>query len=173
MDGFDIQAIGVSLPFLFQGFGLSLFLTVIAMIGRILFGLVLALVRLSRYRFAGVIAAAYVNGFRAVPLILVIFWFYFLVPLLLGYSVGALYSAIIAFVMFEAAYYSEIIRAGIRASPGDSGTPLPHPECHRRRRFALSSCLKRSATCSRSWSPKPSSFSRTQPSSTSSRLATS
>jgi glutamate/aspartate transport system permease protein len=59
------------------------------------------------------VAAAYVNFFRSLPLILVIFWLYFLVPLILGHSVGSFYSVLVAFVLFEAAYYSEIVRAGI------------------------------------------------------------
>ena len=111
----DFAVIWRSLPFLFDGLQLSLLLTVAAMAGGITLGLVLAVVRLSRWRVAATFAAAYVNGFRAVPLVLVIFWFYFLVPLALGHSVDALHSALIAFTLFEAAYYSEIIRAGLQS----------------------------------------------------------
>jgi glutamate/aspartate transport system permease protein len=85
------------------------------MLGGIALGLLLAVIRLSRWRAAAALAAIYVNGFRAVPLVLVIFWFYFLVPLALGHAVDALQSALIAFTLFEAAYYSEIIRAGLRS----------------------------------------------------------
>jgi glutamate/aspartate transport system permease protein len=106
MSGFDISVILGALPFLAKGLGLSLGLTAIAMIGGLALGLVIAIVRLSRFRVLAMLAALYVSGFRAVPLILVIFWFYFLVPLLLGRPVGALYSVLIAFVMFEGAYYS-------------------------------------------------------------------
>jgi glutamate/aspartate transport system permease protein len=84
MSGFDISVILGALPFLAKGLGLSLGLTAIAMIGGLALGLVIAIVRLSRFRVLAMLAALYVNGFRAVPLILVIFWFYFLVPLLLG-----------------------------------------------------------------------------------------
>src|SRR3546814_8807077 len=73
------------------------------------------LFRSTNIRFASNIAAIYVNCFRAIPLILVIFWFYFLVPLLVGQPVGALSSVIIAFIMFEGAYYSEILRAGLQS----------------------------------------------------------
>ncbi len=111
---FDLTALAKALPFLLEGLALSLFLTVVAMVGGIVLGLGLAIVRLSRRPVAAALAAAYVNGFRAIPLVLVIFWFYFLVPLLLGQAVGALHAALIAFVLFEAAYYSEIIRAGIQ-----------------------------------------------------------
>lgn len=114
---FDYGVIQRSLPFLLEGLALSLFLTIVAMAGGIVIGLALAIVRLSRFRIGAAMAAAYVNGFRAIPLVLVIFWFYFLVPLLLGHSMGALQSAIVAFALFEAAYYSEIIRAGIQGIP--------------------------------------------------------
>jgi len=85
-------------------------------------GTVLALMRLSRYRLLSAFAGTYVNFFRSMPLVLVIFWFYFLVPLMLrgvidNPSVGPLYSAFIAFAIFEAAFYCEIIRAGIQSIP--------------------------------------------------------
>jgi glutamate/aspartate transport system permease protein len=111
----DFAVVFRAVPFLLHGLALSFFLTAIAMAGGIAIGLVLAVVRLSRWRVPALAAAAYVNGFRAIPLVLVIFWFYFLVPLALGHPVDALQSAIIAFVLFEAAYYSEIIRAGLKS----------------------------------------------------------
>jgi glutamate/aspartate transport system permease protein len=111
----DFPIITRSLPFLAEGLTLSFLLTVVAIVGGIAIGLLLAVIRLSTWRAAALIATAYVNGFRAIPLVLVIFWFYFLVPIALGHPVNALQSAIIAFVLFEAAYYSEIIRAGLRS----------------------------------------------------------
>jgi len=112
---FDASVILKAWPFLLEGLGLSLMLTLVAMTGGLVLGLFLALARRSRHRLLAGAAAAYVNGFRAVPLILVIFWFYFLVPLIVGRPVGALTSALIAFTLFEAAYYSEIIRAGLQS----------------------------------------------------------
>ncbi|TQV82180.1 amino acid ABC transporter permease [Denitrobaculum tricleocarpae] len=115
MSDFDLSVIADNLPFLWQGLQLSLFLTLLAIVGGIILGTVLALMRLSGFAPLSLFAAAYVNLIRSVPLILVIFWFYFLVPLALGRPIGGFYSALIAFVMFEAAYYSEIIRAGIQS----------------------------------------------------------
>lgn len=112
---FDFQVIVKSLPFLWKGLQLSLWLTLIAVVGGIFFGTLLALMRMSKFRIVSFIAASYVNLLRSVPLILVIFWFYFLVPLAIGRPIGAFYSAVIAFVIFESAYYSEIIRAGIQS----------------------------------------------------------
>lgn len=115
MGDFDLSVIWNNLPFLWQGLQLSLWLTLLAVIGGIVLGTGLALMRLSGILPLSLVAAGYVNLIRSVPLILVIFWFYFLVPLALGRPIGGFYSALIAFVMFEAAYYSEIIRAGIQS----------------------------------------------------------
>ncbi|MEK0163699.1 ABC transporter permease subunit [Phaeobacter sp. A36a-5a] len=115
MGDFDLSVIWNSLPFLWQGLQLSLWLTLLAVIGGIILGTGLAMMRLSGIVPLALAAAGYVNLIRSVPLILVIFWFYFLVPLALGRPIGGFYSALIAFVMFEAAYYSEIIRAGIQS----------------------------------------------------------
>lgn len=115
MGDFDFDVIIKSLPFLWQGLQLSLWLTFLAIIGGIVLGTLLALARLSSIKPLSLLAATYVNLLRSVPLILVIFWFYFLVPLALGRPIGGFYSALIAFVMFEAAYYSEIMRAGIQS----------------------------------------------------------
>lgn len=114
MTDFDFGVIWTSLPFLWEGLQLSLWLTFLAVIGGIVLGTLLTLARLSGILPLALIAAGYVNLIRSVPLILVIFWFYFLVPLVLGRPVGSFYSALIAFVLFEAAYYSEIMRAGIQ-----------------------------------------------------------
>lgn len=115
MSDFDFAVIADNLPFLMQGLQLSLWLTFLAMLGGIVLGTVLALMRLSGILPLSLVAGTYVNLIRSVPLILVIFWFYFLVPLALGRPIGNFYSALIAFTLFEAAYFSEIIRAGIQS----------------------------------------------------------
>jgi glutamate/aspartate transport system permease protein len=115
MGDFDFAVIVNNLRFLWQGLQLSLLLTFLAVLGGIALGTLLALARLSGIKPLALAAAAYVNLIRSVPLILVIFWFYFLVPLAVGRPIGGFYSALIAFVMFEAAYYSEIMRAGIQS----------------------------------------------------------
>lgn len=123
--GFDFDVIERSLPYLWKGMLFSLNLTLLAMLGGIVLGTLLALMRLSSYRILNVPAGAYVNLLRSIPLILVIFWFYFLVPLVVkaisgdqyATGIGPFYSALIAFTIFEAAYYCEIIRAGIQSVP--------------------------------------------------------
>ena len=110
---FDFDIVIRSIPTLWEGMLLTLLLTVLAIGGGILGGTFLALCRLSPFRWLSFVGGSYVNFFRSMPLILVIFWFYFLVPLIVGRPVGSFYSVLIAFVLFEAAYYCEIIRAGI------------------------------------------------------------
>ena len=111
--GFDFQVIVNSWPFLWNGLLLTFQLTALAVAGGITLGLILAVARLSGIKPLEWLVATYVNFLRSMPLILVIFWFYTLVPKLTGTSVSGFYSVLIAFIMFEAAYYSEIIRAGI------------------------------------------------------------
>lgn len=113
MMDFDYDIIWNNLPFLWEGMKVTLLLTFLAIVGGLFLGTILALVRVAKIPILAWVAAAYVNFFRSLPLILVIFWLYFLVPLILGRSVGSFYSVLVAFVLFEAAYYSEIVRAGI------------------------------------------------------------
>ena len=108
---------GVVSGFVVKGFFFSIQLTLIAMIGGIALGTVLALMRLSGKPWLVMPAAAYVNTLRSIPLVMVILWFFLLIPLLIGRPMGAELSAIITFTVFEAAYYSEIMRAGIQSVP--------------------------------------------------------
>lgn len=103
--------------FIIKGLVFSVMLTIVATLGGILFGTLLALMRLSGKKILVVPATIYVNGMRSVPLVMVILWFFLLVPLLIGKPIGAEMSAVITFVAFEAAYFSEIMRAGIQSIP--------------------------------------------------------
>ncbi|PFH09220.1 glutamate/aspartate transport system permease protein [Collimonas sp. PA-H2] len=123
---FDFDVIQRSWFYLFTtGMKFTLTLTLVAMIGGILFGTVLAMMRLSHNKVISLIATSYVNLIRSVPLVLVIFWFYFLVPYIGAWiigaqqpvQVGAFSSALITFILFEAAYYCEIMRSGIQSIP--------------------------------------------------------
>ena len=116
MDGdFDFAIILASVPYLAEGMVLSFQLALWGISGGLLFGTILALCRLSPFAPLSFIAGSYVNFFRSMPLILVIFWFYFLVPFIVGRPIGGFWSVTIAFIMFEAAYYCEIMRAGIQS----------------------------------------------------------
>ena len=114
---FSFFNLDVISKFIWNGLWFSVYLTVIATLGGLFFGTVLALMRLSGKKVLMVPATFYVNGMRSIPLVMVILWFYLLVPLLTGKPIGAELSAIITFVAFEAAYFSEIMRAGIQSIP--------------------------------------------------------
>jgi glutamate/aspartate transport system permease protein len=101
--------------FILKGLIFSTQLTLISMLGGIVIGTILALMRLSGKKWLVMAAAFYVNTLRSIPLVMVILWFFLLIPLLIGRSLGAELSAIITFTVFEAAYYSEIMRAGIQS----------------------------------------------------------
>ena len=121
---FDFGVILRNLPYLMKvGMTFTLTLTALAIILGVFFGTLLAMMRLSGFKSLSLFATGYINLMRSVPLVLVIFWFYFLVPYIgawiIGASqpvqVGAFLSSVITFSMFEAAYYAEIMRAGIQS----------------------------------------------------------
>jgi glutamate/aspartate transport system permease protein len=123
---FDFDVIIRSLPYLFyDGMTFTLMLTAFATAGGIVFGTLLAMMRLSGFAPISLIAVGYVNLMRSVPLLLVIFWFYFLVPYIGQWmtgadrpiQVGAFVSSFVTFTLFEAAYFAEIMRAGIQSIP--------------------------------------------------------
>jgi len=110
--------------FVVKGFYFSIMLTIVATIGGVLFGTVLALMRLSGKKWLDAPAAIYVNGMRSIPLVMVILWFFLLVPASFYATFGSIgsnyrseISAVITFIAFEAAYFSEIMRAGIQSIP--------------------------------------------------------
>jgi glutamate/aspartate transport system permease protein len=115
MAEFDLAYLTSALPLLWDGMEVTLLLTLFGVVGGLALGAVLAVLRLSRAKPLALLAAGYVTFFRSIPILLGIFWFYFLVPLWLGRPVGGFYAALIGFVLFEAAYFCEIIRAGIQS----------------------------------------------------------
>ncbi|HLU19807.1 MAG TPA: ABC transporter permease subunit [Pusillimonas sp.] len=126
MTEFDFETIVRTAPYVIQvGLVFTLKLTLLSTAGAIVLGTLLALMRLSSNRLVSGLAGSYVNLMRALPLILIIFWFYFLVPYIVGWvtqagqpvPVGGFTSALITFILFEAAYFCEIMRAGIQSIP--------------------------------------------------------
>ncbi len=112
---FSFLTLDVISGYVVKGFFFSVQLTLIAMLGGIVLGTLLALMRLSGRAWLVMPAAGYVNMMRSVPLVMVILWFFLLIPLVIGRPLGVEMSAIITFTLFEAAYYSEIMRAGIQS----------------------------------------------------------
>ena len=121
----DFGVVERSLPYLWYGFRYTVQLTAIAALGGLFFGTLLAMARLASRKWLALPASGYVNLMRSIPLVLVIFWFFFLMPQMLQaltgserpVQIGAERTAIITFIMFEAAYFCEIMRAGIQSIP--------------------------------------------------------
>ena len=119
----DLSAITSVVPFLLSGLLFTIQITVVGVAGGIVFGSLLAVARLSSNRLLSAFATAYINLMRSIPLIMVIFWVFFLVPWAIGWltnggrpvAVGASLTIYVTFVLFEAAYYAEIVRAGFRS----------------------------------------------------------
>jgi glutamate/aspartate transport system permease protein len=118
---FDWSSIPGALPYLWAGMLRTLQITAVAIGVGIVLGTLIAVMRLSKNWFISNLAALYVNGFRSIPLVMVLLWFYLLVPQLISRLIGRpnldirLLSAFVAFALFEASYYAEIIRAGIQS----------------------------------------------------------
>jgi glutamate/aspartate transport system permease protein len=107
----------VLVSYVSRGLLFSLELTLVAMIGGIVLGTLLALMRLSSKPWLSQPAGVYINVMRSIPLVMVILWFFLLIPLFIGRPLGAELSALVTFTLFEAAYYAEIMRAGIQSVP--------------------------------------------------------
>ena len=125
MGDLDFGVVARTWPYLLGGLRYTVQLTVVAAIGGTVFGTLLAMARLSSFRPLALLAAGYVNLMRSLPLLLVIFWFYFLMPVLVQSitgaerpaQIGAERSAYFTFILFEGAYFCEIMRAGIQSIP--------------------------------------------------------
>ena len=123
MNHFDFSVIAQAGPFLLNGLVFSLELTAVGFLGGLVLGIGLALVKHLEVPVASQLAGAYITLIRSVPLIMVLFWFFFLMPLVLmgltGASrpvqIGPVWTAFVTFTLFEAAYYAEIIRAGFKS----------------------------------------------------------
>jgi len=117
MGEFDLSVIAANFGFLMRGLFTTFQLAVVAITGGLLLGIVVGFVRLSTHKIIFYPATAFVYFLRSLPVILVIFWFYFLIPVIVGRPLVDFLSASIAFIVFEAAHFAEIIRAGIQSIP--------------------------------------------------------
>jgi glutamate/aspartate transport system permease protein len=129
---YDWSSIRPGLPFLWKGMKTTLYITIVAMAAGIALGTVLAILRMARNRVLAWLAAAYVNAFRSIPLVMVVLWFYLLMPAVIVWIFNlprqadtALTTALVTFSLFQAAYYAEVIRAGIQSvKSGQVGAAL-------------------------------------------------
>ncbi|ENN92479.1 amino acid ABC transporter permease [Bartonella bovis] len=117
--GFDFSffTFDIFLSYILPGLLFSVFLTLFATVFGLIFGILLAMTRLSSIKLLSSLAVIYITAMRSIPLVMVILWFFILLPFLTGTSIGANKSALITFTAFEAAYFAEIIRAGLSSIP--------------------------------------------------------
>ncbi|MET3559876.1 glutamate/aspartate transport system permease protein [Bartonella japonica] len=110
---FSFFTFDIFCSYILSGLFFSVFLTIFATVLGLIFGTLLAMMRLSSIKLLSWFAIIYITAMRSIPLVMVILWFFVLLPFLTGTSIGANKSALITFTAFETAYFAEIIRAGI------------------------------------------------------------
>jgi His/Glu/Gln/Arg/opine family amino acid ABC transporter permease subunit len=113
----DFNFLSTYLPYLLDGLAVTIQLAAISLVGSLALGTVLAMMRLSPFWWIRWPAILYVDTVRMVPLIMVIFWFFFLLPILIGQPVAAMVAALAALIAFNASYMAEVIRSGIQSVP--------------------------------------------------------
>jgi len=116
---FRFDVVWNNMPFLFEGLWLTLTISFLALAISMVLGLLVAVVRLSRNRGVSFIAATYVEVFRDTPVLVQLFWFYYVLPILLGIQISAFGAALIGLTLHSAAFLGEVYRAGIQAVPSD------------------------------------------------------
>ncbi|ROZ69651.1 amino acid ABC transporter permease [Ramlibacter sp. WS9] len=99
------------------GIACTLILSVLGIALAFPLSVLLALARLSPWRLLNWPATGLVYVVRGVPLLMVILWVYFLVPLVIGHNVSGFVTMLVTLVIYEGAYLSEVVRAGIEALP--------------------------------------------------------
>ncbi len=113
----DLRVIVENAPYMLTGLQLTVILSVVSMVGSFAGGAVFAMLRLSPWWWLRWPAILYIDIVRTVPLIMVIFWAFFLMPVLTGHATTPVKAALFALVLFNTSYMAEVIRAGIQSIP--------------------------------------------------------
>jgi polar amino acid transport system permease protein len=110
-------AIFANLPYLLRGLELTIMLSVVSLVGSTVLGIVLAVLRLSPLWWLRWPAILYIDIVRMIPLVMVIFWIFFLIPILTGQAVAPPIAALVALIVFNASYMAEVVRGGLNGVP--------------------------------------------------------
>lgn len=111
----DFSVILTNLDYLLQGLGVTFLLAGIGMLMSLVTGTLFAMMRISKIAAVRIPAAIFIDVMRTVPLIMVIFWFFFLIPILTGRPVSAFGAALVALIVFNTSYIAEVVRAGLQS----------------------------------------------------------
>ena len=111
----DFSVIPANLSYMLSGLAMTFFLAGVSMVASIFTGTIFALMRVSKRAVISVPAGLFVDVMRTVPLIMMMFWFFFLIPLMTGEPVSALFAVLVALVVFNTSYMAEVIRAGLKS----------------------------------------------------------
>ena len=114
---FRFDAVYNNLPFLLDGLYLTLLISGLALVFSMVLGMFVALGRLSRSRILSLASATYVELFRDTPVLVQLFWVYYVLPILLGIRIDAISAAVLGLTLHSTAFLGEIYRAGIQVVP--------------------------------------------------------
>lgn len=98
-----------------QGLKYNVLLTLLAVIMALPIGSLFAVAKLSRFRVIYYPVTIYINILRSCPLLMVLFWVYYALPMLIGREISVFYAALFAMTIFEIAYFAEFIRSGLQS----------------------------------------------------------
>jgi glutamate/aspartate transport system permease protein len=111
----DFSVIPANFPYLMRGLATTLFLSVVAMLGSLVTGTIFAMMRTSKLKTVRIPARIFIDVMRTIPLIMVLFWFFFLIPIVTGRPVTAIVAALVGLIVFNTSYMAEVIRSGLQS----------------------------------------------------------
>lgn len=146
MQGFDTSVLTQNAHLLGWGLLYTLYYTVITIGGGLIIGLLVGLLQLSRSRFAVGIGRVYVEFFRNIPLLVILLWTYYALPIFLGVNITKGWAGFLALSCYVGAFYAEILRAGVQsidAGQTDASMALGMSYKQRMRRIILPQAFRR------------------------------
>jgi polar amino acid transport system permease protein len=143
---FDFSVITQNAPLLWQGFLITVYYTVITIVAGMIIGLVVGLIQLAPYRLLVWLGRVYVEFFRNIPLLVILLWTYYALPIFMGLNITKGWAGFVALSCYVGAFYAEILRAGVQSiEPGqtDAATAIGMSYGQRMRRIILPQAFRR------------------------------
>jgi polar amino acid transport system permease protein len=143
---FDFSVITQNAPLLWQGFLITVYYTVITIVAGMIIGLTIGLMQLTPYRVLRWLGRVYVEFFRNIPLLVILLWTYYALPIFMGLNITKGWAGFVALSCYVGAFYAEILRAGVQSiEPGqtDAATAIGMSYGQRMRRIILPQAFRR------------------------------